>query len=233
MQVPQPCASQRDDDQRSTSISHSHLWLVSGQLAPPATYYTRWGKRAIDLALAVPLLLITLVPICVIALAIRLDSPGGSLFLQRRVGMRGREFTIYKFRTMISSDDLVLLPDENGVLRHKVRNDPRVTVVGRLLRKTSLDELPQLINVVRGDMSLIGPRPELPQIVANYQPWQHARHSVKPGITGWWQVSGRGDRPMHEHTELDIQYIERISPSLDATILVKTVRVVLRGAGAF
>lgn len=192
-------------------------------------------KRAIDLALSASFLILLLVPLLLISLIIRIDSPGNPLFLQERVGLCGRHFTMWKFRTMTvrSSNELELLRDQDGVYRHKIRNDPRVTRVGRILRKTSLDELPQLLNVLVGQMSLVGPRPELPQIVEQYESWQHARHLVRPGITGWWQVSGRSDLPMHEHTELDIYYVDNISAKLDLAIVRKTVIGVFRGIGAF
>jgi exopolysaccharide biosynthesis polyprenyl glycosylphosphotransferase len=197
--------------------------------------YLACGKRAADVLLASTLLLLTLPLMLVVAAAIRLDSPGPILFRQRRVGRNGTLFTILKFRSMTHEDrrDLRLVADADGTLRHKVRNDPRVTRVGRWLRRTSLDELPQLLNVVAGQMSLIGPRPELPEIVTTYEPWQHRRHLVRPGLTGWWQVSGRSDRPMHENTELDLYYVNNLSLWLDLLIVLKTFRAVVRGSGAF
>lgn len=198
-------------------------------------FYARTAKRLLDLLLCVPLFALSVLPMLVVAIVIRLDSPGNPIFLQKRVGRRGEEFTMWKFRTMSQSpsDQLVFFVDDDGRKQHKIKNDPRVTRVGRILRKTSLDELPQLLNVIVGHMSLVGPRPELPQIVANYEPWQHARHAVRPGITGWWQVSGRSDLPMHEHTELDTYYVENLSLKLDAEIMKKTVVGVIRGIGAY
>lgn len=197
--------------------------------------YGRTWKRVLDVAVSVPALAFTILPMLLIALVIRLDSPGNPFFLQERVGLHGRRFVMWKFRSMASrhSNTLELIPDHDGVLRHKVRNDPRVTRVGRFLRKTSLDELPQLVNVVMGQMSFVGPRPELPELVAEYEPWQHRRHAMRPGITGWWQISGRSDLPMHEHTELDIYYVDRVSVRLDIQILWRTVVGVIRGIGAF
>ncbi len=194
-----------------------------------------YGKRLVDIVLAT-LLMVLLLPVLLLAMIwIALDSPGAPFFLQTRIGRHSTPFTVVKLRTMTAStgDRLVWLIDEDGVRRHKIRNDPRITKPGRWLRRTSIDELPQLLNVLRGEMSLVGPRPELPEIVAGYEPWQHARHVVRPGLTGWWQVSGRSDRPMHEHTDLDIYYIEHLSPVMDIAIAIKTVRVVLRGHGAF
>jgi len=123
--------------------------------------------------------------------------------------------------------------DVMGKVIYKKPDDPRVTRVGRFLRRTSLDELPQLVNVLRGEMSLVGPRPELPQLVEQYDLWQRQRFSIPPGMTGWWQVSGRSDRPMHLHTEDDLYYIQNYSILLDLKILFKTVGVVLRGKGAY
>ena len=111
--------------------------------------------------------------------------------------------------------------------------DPRITPLGAFLRRFSLDELPQLINVLRGDMSLVGPRPELPQLVATYEPWQHVRHVVPPGMTGWWQINGRSEVPMHLNTQLDLYYIQHYSVLLDLKILARTASVVIRGRGAF
>jgi lipopolysaccharide/colanic/teichoic acid biosynthesis glycosyltransferase len=143
---------------------------------------------------------------------------------QERVGKSGAVFTIYKFRTMEPDRRLhdVAGFGEERRLTHKHPNDPRLTPVGRFLRKWSLDELPQFWNVVRGEMSLVGPRPELPKIVAGYEPWQHARHWVKPGITGLWQISERGDRVMHECTETDLVYLDEISLTTDLKIMVLT-----------
>lgn len=197
--------------------------------------YSRFWKRAIDLALVTPLLCLALVPMLIVAVIVLLDSPGNPLFVQRRVGKDGREFRMWKFRTMYHqpTNPVMMFIDENGQQLHKVKDDPRVTRIGKFLRKTSVDELPQLVNVLVGQMSLVGPRPELPQIVATYEPWQHQRHLVAPGITGWWQVSGRSDLPMHQNTELDIFYVERQSLRLDWTIIRKTFTSVVRGVGAF
>jgi lipopolysaccharide/colanic/teichoic acid biosynthesis glycosyltransferase len=192
-------------------------------------------KRGIDVVVACLALLGLLPLLLLVALVIRLDSRGPAIFRQQRVGRGGRLFVLYKFRTMQdnAAGNVAWTLDDNGRLRHKHRQDPRVTRVGRWLRRTSMDELPQLINIVKGDMSLIGPRPELPEIVARYEPWQHDRHLVRPGLTGWWQVSGRSDLPMHENTELDLFYVRRLSFQLDWRIALKTVRVVFKGLGAF
>jgi len=171
-----------------------------------------------------------------IALAIRLDSKGPVFFRQVRVGRGGRTFRILKFRTMVDGADAMkrhLGPRNEADGLFKITDDPRCTTVGRLLRRTCLDELPQCWNVLIGDMSLVGPRPELPEIVARYEPWQHLRHAVVPGITGWWQVNRTPGALMHETTHLDLYYVEHWSLALDAEILLRTIGIVLRGVGAF
>jgi lipopolysaccharide/colanic/teichoic acid biosynthesis glycosyltransferase len=161
----------------------------------------------------------------VAALAIRIGSPGPVLFRQRRVGLRGRPFTIYKFRTMSV---------DAPAYSYKVpMSDERITRVGVWLRRSGLDELPQLFNVLRGEMSLIGPRPEQPFIVQQFQPWQHARHQVKPGITGWWQIHHRNDVPLHLNLDYDMYYLQHQSFKLDCQIVWRTLAIVLLGATAF
>jgi len=158
-------------------------------------------------------------------------------FLQKRVGENGRIFEMYKFRTMIKNADkikeVVEQTDAEGNLIHKNEDDPRVTGIGRFLRRFSLDELPQLFNVVMGTMSLVGPRPELPYLVEKYHAWQRKRFAVPPGITGWWQINGRSERVMHLHTEDDLYYINNYSLWLDIQILIRTIWTVLLGKGAY
>ena len=175
----------------------------------------------------------------VVAVAIRLTSDGPALFRQTRVGRDGREFTVLKFRTMVLDAEArkaALLAqnehDDNGVL-FKIRSDPRVTPVGAWLRRYSIDELPQLINVVRGDMSLVGPRPPLPEEVAKYGDDVRRRLVVKPGMTGLWQVSGRSDLSWEESVRLDLRYVENWSLALDLQILWKTWSAVAHGSGAY
>ncbi len=171
------------------------------------------------------------------ALMIHLEDGAPVLFRQKRVGENGRLFDMLKFRTMVRNAEQlqgqVEKRDENGNLIHKTKDDPRVTRVGRLLRRLSLDELPQLFNVLAGTMSLVGPRPEMPYLVDMYQPWQRKRFAVPPGITGWWQVSGRSDKPMHLHTEDDLYYIQNYSIWLDLQIMARTLWVVLIGKGSY
>jgi exopolysaccharide biosynthesis polyprenyl glycosylphosphotransferase len=194
-------------------------------------------KRAIDLGLTLAAMPVVLPLMAVIALAIKLDSPGPVLFKQWRVGQHKRRFLLYKFRTMVDGSERL-----QGELEHlneaegpifKIANDPRVTRVGRLLRRTSLDELPQLFNVIRGQMSLVGPRPmSLRDVNLFDRGVQRRRFSVRPGITCLWQVSGRSHLPFSKWLELDLWYIEHWSLGLDVKILLRTVPAVFRGTGA-
>jgi exopolysaccharide biosynthesis polyprenyl glycosylphosphotransferase len=206
--------------------------------APALSEYQRMTKRAFDLALALLGLPFALLLMGLAALAIRLEGPGPVFYRARRLGENGRLFAMLKLRTMVPDAEklqhLVELRAPDGkILNHKRADDPRVTRVGRFLRRTSLDELPQLFNVIRGEMSLVGPRPEIPQLVEKYDPWQRKRFAVPQGMTGWWQVNGRSDKPMHLHTEEDLYYVQHYSIWLDLQILARTVWVVLRRKGAF
>jgi len=205
--------------------------------APALSDYKRMLKRVFDLVLCILALPVALPLMGVIALAIRLDSPGPVLFRQQRVGENGRLFEMYKFRSMVMDAEerreQVEQMDAHGNIIHKRINDPRITRVGALLRRTSLDELPQIVNVLKGEMSLVGPRPELPYLVEKYEPWQRKRFAVPQGITGWWQINGRSDRPMHLHTEDDLYYVQNYSIALDLLIILRTFWAVLRGQGAY
>jgi exopolysaccharide biosynthesis polyprenyl glycosylphosphotransferase len=191
-------------------------------------------KGVFDRALTVVALALLAVPMAVIAVVVRLTSPGPALFRQTRVGRGGREFTLWKFRTMVVGAESMPM-DANDVdgLLFKLRRDPRVTPVGRVLRRWSLDELPQLWNVLRGQMSLVGPRPPVPAEVARYGDDVRRRLLVKPGLTGLWQVSGRSDLPWEECVRLDLRYVENWSVSLDLVILARTLFAVVRGRGAY
>ncbi len=195
-------------------------------------------KRAMDLILSTLALLLLLPLMALIAVAIKVDSPQGPvLFRQVRVGKNGRRFYLYKFRSMIPEAELIKkdlqnLNEADGPL-FKIRNDPRLTRVGRFLRRFSLDELPQFVNVLRGEMSLVGPRPALPEEVAQYAPWHHKRLTVTPGITGLWQISGRSDLSFDEMMLLDIYYVENWSLLLDIRILLLTIPKVILGEGAY
>ena len=194
-------------------------------------------KRAFDIVVA-GVGTILLSPLLItLALAVKLSTPGPVLYRQPRVGHRGRPFTMLKFRTMHDGADAMVdaLRDEHGVedLMFKLQDDPRVTRVGRVMRKYSLDELPQLINVIRGDMSLVGPRPPLPEEVTRYEDWQFDRLEVPPGISGLWQVSGRSDLSFDDCVRLDLFYIENWSLAYDLYILAKTVPVLISQRGAY
>lgn len=193
------------------------------------TFYERFFKRPIDLILSLAVLLVIAPLMAIIALAVRTRLGPEIIFRQVRVGRGGRPFTVYKFRSMAPDRRAAAVHFEGLDRRvtHKHPNDPRLTPFGKFLRSWSLDELPQLWNVVRGDMSLVGPRPELVEIVGNYAPWQHLRHEVKPGLTGLWQVMARGDGMMHENTGFDLEYVRQLRSSADLKILVLTIPAVL------
>lgn len=195
----------------------------------------RLTKRVFDLVVSLVAVVLTLPIMGLAAAAIWFDTGRPILFRQRRVGEKGHPFDILKFRTMIVGADSLPAPspDDGAPVVHKQRDDPRVTRVGRWLRRFSIDELPQLFNVLHGDMSLVGPRPELPWLVDRYEPWQRKRFEVPQGITGWWQVNGRSNRLMHLHTEDDLYYIRNYSLLLDVKILWRTVRAVLTRHGAY
>lgn len=205
--------------------------------APALSEDQRMLKRAFDLVMCALSLPITLPLMGIISLLVRLDSPGPVFYHARRMGEGGRTFFMHKFRTMQPNAEQLALQaavlDTQGRPVYKNRSDPRVTRVGAFLRRTSLDELPQLFNVMAGDMSIVGPRPEQPFLVEKYEPWQRKRFTVPQGITGWWQINGRSDRPMHLHTEDDLYYVQHYSIWLDLQIIVRTVWSVLRGKGAY
>jgi len=181
------------------------------------------GVALVVLAIVTPLMLL-------VAFLVRIRLGKGVLFRQERVGQAGRPFSIYKFRTMTADRRLRTVPftDPERRRNHKDQTDPRHTRLGLVLRALSLDELPQLLNVLRGEMSLVGPRPELAVVVDGYEPWQHARHQVRPGMTGLWQISGQRGAPMHAATALDLDYVDRLSWRTDLAILVRTMPAVVR-----
>jgi lipopolysaccharide/colanic/teichoic acid biosynthesis glycosyltransferase len=213
---------------------------------------SRWGsilRRLFDLLVASTAIVLLSPVLVAVALAVRLDSRGPALFRQRRVGFHEREFTLFKFRSMRldadprghqeyvtalikGSDEGEQAPDGGRKDLYKLAVDNRITPVGRWIRKWSLDELPQLLNVVLGHMTLVGPRPAIPYEVAEYPSWYLERFNVKPGLTGYWQVSGRSERTYEEMVRLDIEYAERRSLGLDLSILIKTPWIVLTRKGA-
>ncbi len=209
-----------------------------GLKEPVIRPHQRVLKRMFDLVISGVALIVSLPAWLAIAIAIKLDSPGPILFRQQRVGEGGKLFTMYKFRTMFTGAEqmerkLVESALALGPEHFKTPTDPRITRVGRVLRRTSLDELPQLWNVLRGEMSLVGPRPPLPHEVEQYQEWHKQRLQAPPGMTGLWQVSGRSRMSFEEQVLLDIYYIENWSPWLDFKILVRTIPQVLLGEGAY
>jgi lipopolysaccharide/colanic/teichoic acid biosynthesis glycosyltransferase len=184
-------------------------------------------RRAVDLVVATAVLVVASPLLALAALAIELESRGGAIYRQRRVGLDGREFDVLKLRTMVAGAERIgagLAVDDG---------DARITRVGALLRRSSLDELPNLVNVIRGEMSLIGPRPTVPAQVALYDEHQRGRLAIKPGLTGWAQVNGRASLPWSERIELDLYYIAHRSPALDARIIVRTLRALLGGDGLY
>ena len=199
--------------------------------------WRRVVKGAVDRSVAAVLLVLFAPVLIGAAIAVRLSSPGPVLYRQERIGLGGRSFTMFKFRSMVvdatAQRDALLADNVSDGLLFKIRNDPRVTPAGRWLRRYSLDELPQLLNVLNGSMSLVGPRPPLPDEVARYDSSVSRRLLVKPGLTGLWQISGRSDLPWEEAVRLDLRYVENWSLALDALILWKTGRAVLRGSGAY
>jgi lipopolysaccharide/colanic/teichoic acid biosynthesis glycosyltransferase len=199
--------------------------------------YRSGGKRVFDSILGSIGLLFALPVIAVAAIAIKLDSPGPVFHRAIRVGRGGQKFTFLKLRSMQADAE-----ELRGLLLHlnqaqgpafKLHNDPRVTRVGKLLRKTSIDELPQLWHVVRGEMSLVGPRPPFPEEVEQYEPWMLKRLSVRPGLTCLWQIRGRSDLSFDDWMRLDIEYVDRVSFRLDVEILVLTIPAVLSARGAY
>ena len=210
--------------------------VLQGQDIRDSRFYLSL-KRAIDILIALLLVLMFLPIIPIVAILIKLDSSGPILFKQKRVGKNGKEFDFYKYRSMVEGAESVI-----GVLRplsgidgpvFKLKNDPRITSVGRFLRRSSLDELPQLINVIKGEMSIVGPRPNLPSEVSHYLPWQKKRLEVTPGITCFWQIAGRSHIGFHEWMRLDLEYIRQRSFMTDLKIILKTIPAVIARKGAY
>lgn len=195
-------------------------------------------KRALDLLIATIALIILSPLLLTIAALIKIESSGSALFKQERVGLNGMPFVMWKFRSMncdAETQKARLQQDnemEKGVL-FKIKKDPRITRVGAVIRKTSIDELPQLFNVIKGDMSLVGPRPPLPSEVSEYSRADRLRLTVAPGITCLWQISGRSDIPFEQQVKLDIQYIEQQSIIFDLLVLIRTIPAVLKARGAY
>jgi lipopolysaccharide/colanic/teichoic acid biosynthesis glycosyltransferase len=181
--------------------------------------------RLADVLIAAAALVVLSPVLLITALAIKLGSRGPVLYRQRRVGRDGREFELLKLRTMVQGSDPI------GIGMAVGRDDPRVTAAGRFLRRTSLDEIPNLVNVLRGEMAIVGPRPTIPAQVEAYTPRQHRRHEVRPGLTGWAQIKGRAGIPWEERIELDVEYVDRRSLALDLRILAETAGLLVTGHG--
>lgn len=222
---------------RATIEDFAGLPLI-GLREPAISIFDRLIKRTFDLVLAM-VILITTAPLTLLSIClIKVDSKGPIFYTAQRVGEGGKIFNMIKFRTMVDNADkqeTELLVQSNGTIGfNKTPNDPRVTRVGRFLRRTSLDELPQLLNVLKGDMSLVGPRPELPWMVDRYQPWQYQRFTVPQGMTGWWQVKNRANQQCYDvRVEDDLYYIHNYSLLLDLRILWMTMGAIVRGDGAY
>ncbi|XXU33766.1 exopolysaccharide biosynthesis polyprenyl glycosylphosphotransferase [Sorangium sp. So ce1000] len=198
--------------------------------------YQMAAKRVLDILVSSCLLVLLSPLLLVVAALIALTSPGPILFRQERVGRYGRTFEMLKFRSMVVNAEALrsslMTRNEQAGPVFKIKNDPRVTRVGSILRKYSIDELPQLVNVLRGDMALVGPRPPLPSEVEKYEAWQRRRLSVRPGLTCVWQVSGRNNISFEEWMYLDMRYIDHWSIAEDIKLILKTVPVVIAGRGA-
>jgi lipopolysaccharide/colanic/teichoic acid biosynthesis glycosyltransferase len=208
------------DTSANDEVAHNNLRPVT--FTPTA--YTRWVKPASDRIAALIALTVFAIPMLSIALVVCYSMGRPVFFRQRRIGLNGRVFEVLKFRTMgHDRRHAAIRVIRDHRLTHKSDEDPRHTTVGRFLRQFSLDELPQLLNIVRGDMSIVGPRPELESVVAeHYSELLHQRHLVKPGLTGLWQISARGSGAMHENGEWDLEYVEKVSLLTDIAIVCKT-----------
>ncbi|MEZ4711357.1 MAG: sugar transferase [Caldilineaceae bacterium] len=214
-----------------------HIPLI-GLRDPAIDGVQRFAKRLLDVVVALITLILTSPLLALVALLIKLEDGGPIFYRAARVGENGKLFYMLKFRSMVVNAEQKLMEKFQqdhaaSTVFHKKPNDPRVTRIGRLLRRTSIDELPQLFNVLHGEMSLVGPRPELPMLVKEYATWQRKRFAVPQGITGWWQINGRSDNPMHLHTDQDLYYIQHYSLWLDLQILWRTIGAVIRGKGAY
>ena len=201
--------------------------MTEVEVAHPARWLRSPLRRGLDLLLASLALLVSAPVVALAAVAIRLETPGHPIYRQRRVGRDGRAFEVYKLRTMVSGAERM------GAGLAVDAGDARITRVGSLLRRTSIDEIPNLVNVLRGEMSLVGPRPTVQVQVDRYTDRQRGRLLVRPGITGWAQVNGRASLPWAERIELDLHYVEHASPRLDVKILLATVRMALTGHGLY
>jgi lipopolysaccharide/colanic/teichoic acid biosynthesis glycosyltransferase len=225
-----PAASSRPDPLRPAEGSSPDRFR---RVRRPRGCYARIGKPVLDRTLASVLLVAAAPLMALVAVIVWIGFGRSLIFRQRRIGRDGVPFTVFKFRTMRPDRRRRRLGvDRERRRTHKTEHDPRHTRIGRWLRSWSLDELPQLWNVVRGDMSLVGPRPELVEVVERYEPWQHQRHLVKPGLTGMWQVSRRGEGLMYLYTDVDLEYIAAMGLRNDLAILRRTIPAALARSGS-
>jgi lipopolysaccharide/colanic/teichoic acid biosynthesis glycosyltransferase len=218
---------------RATNASPAGEAFVAEEGNPSAAY--RCAKRLVDIVGAIALLAVLWPVLLATYVALWVTTRGKPVFRQVRLGLGGRPFMLYKFRTMTldaASRQHEVVNEKDGPI-FKNRRDPRITRLGRILRKTSIDEMPQLFNVLKGDMSLVGPRPPVPAEVARYRPWQRRRLSVKPGLTCLWQVSGRSEVGFEDWVRMDLWYVRHQSLAVDMKLLAKTPWVVLTGRGAY
>lgn len=196
-----------------------------------------FSKRILDLLLSLLGLVILSPLLVIVAIAIKIESKGPIIFSQKRIGLNGQEFKIYKFRSMVvNAEELkekLSKKNEMSGPMFKIKDDPRITKIGKIIRKTSIDELPQLINIVKGDMSLVGPRPSLPNEVAKFEAWMLDRLNVKPGLTCYWQVSGRNNIDFIEWMKLDLKYVDERSFLLDLKLIFKTFFVLFGDSNAY
>ncbi|MBN2424643.1 MAG: sugar transferase [Calditrichaceae bacterium] len=220
-----------------TRIEHLNGLPILTYSPIPDFYASLIIKRVIDILLSIIVLIVFSPFFLIIAILIKLGSPGPLLFVQKRLGLNGRQFKMYKLRTMVENAETIKeefqFKNEMSGPVFKIKKDPRITGIGSFLRKTSLDEFPQFVNVLRGEMSIVGPRPPVPQEVKNYEPWQRRRLSMRPGLTCLWQISGRSHISFDEWMKLDLKYIDNWSLWLDFKIIFKTIPVVLLGKGAY
>lgn len=222
------------------NLEQEELLRKADDRIPPKPRLPAWQalvKRAVDMLVSLAVMPVLLPLGLIVGLALRLDSPGPILFRQTRIGKNGKPFTMYKFRSMFKDADKIReemdsLNEASGPI-FKIKKDPRITRVGAILRKTSLDEIPQFMNVLKGDMSLVGPRPPLPNEVQEYNQYQRGRLAVTPGLTCLWQISGRSSIGFDQWVELDLEYIRNQSLWLDFKIVLKTIPVIVRGTGAW
>lgn len=226
--------------ERTAAVGRDDEYAASVPVLPTPRPYAA-AKRSLDILVSAVVLVLALPVLPLIALLVRLDSPGPIVFRQRRVGRGGKVFSFYKFRTM-RVDARARFPEMYAYrytrqqfldMLLKTPDDPRLTRVGRTLRRTSLDELPNLVNVLRGDMSLVGPRPELPEMVPYYSEEELSKFAVRPGVTGLWQVSGRAILRNGQQLEADVRYVQSRSLGFDMGILARTAKVVVLRIGAF